>query len=87
PLLTRLLHHGEVEIDNGVAERALRSVAVGRRNWLFAGSVKGGERAAAIFSAIETAKLNDVEPQARLTDILTRIGEGWPASRLDDIMQ
>lgn len=86
PSLTRFLDHGEVEIDNGVAERALRGVAVGRRNWLFAGSIKGGERAAAIYSAIETAKLNGVEPQAWLTDILTRIGEGWPASRLDELM-
>lgn len=86
PSLTRFLDHGEVEIDNGVAERALRGVAVGRRNWLFAGSIKGGERAAAIYSAIETAKLNGVEPQAWLTDILIRIGEGWPASRLDELM-
>jgi len=86
PSLTRFLESGKVEIDNGVAERALRAVAVGRRNWLFAGSVKGGERAAAIYSAIETAKLNGVEPQAWLTDILTRIGEGWPASRLDELM-
>jgi transposase len=86
PSLIRFLDHGEVELDNGIAERALRGVAVGRRNWLFAGSVKGGERAAAIYSAIETAKRNGVEPQAWITDILTRIGEGWPASRLDELM-
>jgi transposase len=64
----------------------LRGVAVGRRNWLFAGSKTGGERAAAIYSVIETCKANGVEPQAWLTNILTRIGEGWPAARLDELM-
>jgi transposase len=64
PSLTRFLDHGEVELDNGIAERALRGVAVGRRNWLFAGSKAGGERAAAIYSVIETCKASGVEPQA-----------------------
>ena len=70
PALTRFLDDGRLEIDNGVAERALRGVAVRRRNWLFAGSLAGGERAAALYSVIETAKANGVEPQAYIADVL-----------------
>ena len=62
--LTCYLDEGAAEIDNNIAERAMRSVAIGRKNWLFAGSRAGGERAAAIYSVIETAKLNGIEPQA-----------------------
>lgn len=62
--LTRFLDDGRVEIDNNIAERAMRSIAIGRKNWLFAGSKAGGERAAAIYTVIETCKLNGVEPQA-----------------------
>jgi transposase len=62
--LTRFLDDGRLEIDNNIAERSLRGIAVGRRNWLFAGSHVGGERAAAICTVIETCKMNGVEPQA-----------------------
>jgi len=64
----------------------MRSVAIGRKNWLFAGSQAGGERAAAIYSVIETAKLNGIEPQAYITDVIARIAGGWPASRWDELM-
>ena len=84
--LTRFLDNGLAEIDNNIAERAMRSVAIGRKNWLFAGSKAGGERAAAIYSVIETAKLNDVEPQAYMTDVIGKIASGWPASRWDELM-
>ena len=67
------------------AERALRGVALGRKSWLFAGSNRGGERAAAIYSLIVTAKLNDVEPRAWLADVLARISD-HPASRLDELL-
>jgi transposase len=84
--LTRFLDEGRAEIDNNIAERAMRSVAIGRKNWLFAGSKAGGERAAAIYSVIETAKLNGVEPQAYIADVIEKIASGWPASRWDELM-
>ncbi len=86
PALTRYLDDGRLEIDNGVAERALRGVAVGRRNWLFAGSLAGGERAAALYTVIETAKANRVEPQAYIADVLAKLASGWPAARWDELM-
>lgn len=70
---------------NNAAERALRGIALGRKAWLFAGSDRGGERAAAIHSLIGTAKLNDVDPQAWLADVLGRIND-HPASRLDELL-
>ncbi|MEI4509305.1 IS66 family transposase [Sphingopyxis sp. CCNWLW253] len=84
--LTRYIDEGIVEIDNNIAERAIRSIAIGRKNWLFAGSKAGGERAAAIYSVIETAKLNGVEPQAYIADVMQRIADDWPASRWDELM-
>ena len=84
--LTRFLDDGLAEIDNNIAERAMRSVAIGRKNWLFAGSKAGGERAAAIYSVIETAKLNGIEPQAYIADVIAKIASGWPASRWDELM-
>lgn len=74
------------EIDNNIAERAIRAIAIGRKNWLFAGSKAGGERAAAIYSVIETAKLNGLEPQAYIADVIEKIASGWPASRWDELM-
>lgn len=62
--LSRFLDNGRLEIDNNIAERALRGLAFGRRNWLFAGSKAGGERANTIYPVIETTKLNGVEPRA-----------------------
>jgi transposase len=84
--LTRFLDEGRAEIDNNIAERAMRSVAIGRKNWLFAGSKAGGERAAAIYSVIETAKLNGIEPQAYIADVMEKIASDWPASRWDELM-
>lgn len=83
--LLRYRDDGRLEIDNNAAERALRRVALGRKNWLFAGSDKGGERAAAIYSLIETAKLNGVDPEAYLRDILARIAD-HSISRVDELL-
>jgi hypothetical protein len=66
----RFLDDGRVCLTNNAAERALRGVAVGRRNWTFAGSDAGGHRAAAVYTLIETCKMNDVDPQAWLADVL-----------------
>lgn len=73
--LTRYIHDGQIEIDNNAAERSIRGIALGRKNYLFAGSDAGGERAAAIYSLIETAKLNGLDPEAYLRDVLTRIAD------------
>jgi transposase len=70
---------------NNAAERALRGIALGRKAWLFAGSDRGGERAAIMISIITTAKLNDVDPRAWLADVLARIAD-HPASRLDQLL-
>jgi hypothetical protein len=85
PAFTRFLDDGRICLSNNAAERALRGIAIGRRAWLFAGSDRGGERAAAMFTLIETAKLNDVDPQAWLTDVLRRIND-HPAARLDELL-
>jgi hypothetical protein len=83
PAFTRFLDDGQICLTNNAAERALRGIAIGRRAWLFAGSDGGGERAAAMFTLIETAKLNNVDPQAWLADVLRRIAD-HPASKLDE---
>ena len=70
---------------NNAAERALRGIALGRRSWLFAGSDRGGQRAAALYSLIVTAKLNDVDPQAWLADVLARIAE-HPVRDIDELL-
>ena len=85
PSFTRFLDDGRICLTNNAAERALRGIALGRRAWLFAGSDRGGERAAAMFTLIETAKLNDVDPQAWLADVLRRIAD-HPASKLDELL-
>jgi transposase len=84
--LTRFCDDGRLEPDNNRAENCLRGIALGRRNWTFAGSDKGGDRAAAIYSLIETAKLNGVDPEAWLRDVLQRIAEGHPANRIAELM-
>lgn len=86
PALTRYLDDGRAEIDNNIAERAIRAIAIGRKNWLFAGSRAGGERAAALYTVIETAKLNGLEPQAYIADVIEKIAQDWPASRWDELM-
>lgn len=83
--LARYCDDGVIEIDNSAAERALRGVAIGRRNYLFAGADSGGERAAAIYSLIGTAKLNDVDPEAWLRHVLTHIAD-HPVNRVDDFL-
>jgi len=82
---TRFLDDGRICMTNNAAERAVRGVAVGRRNWTFCGSDAGGERAAVIFTLIETAKLCDVDPRAWLADVLARIAD-HPANRIDDLL-
>jgi transposase len=72
---TRFLDDGRICLSNNAAERALRGIALGRKAWLFAGSDRGGERAAVMYTLIQTAKLNDVDPQAWLADVLARIND------------
>lgn len=83
--LTRYVRDGRIEIDNNTAERALRVVALGRKNYLFAGSDSGGERAAAIYSLVGTAKLNGLDPQAYLRHVLERIAE-HPINRVHELL-
>jgi hypothetical protein len=73
--VTRFLHDGRICLSNNAAERALRGIALERKSWLFAGSDRGGERAAVILTLIQTAKLNNVDPQAWLADVLARIAD------------
>ncbi len=83
--LTRAFDDGRIALDNNAAERALRGVAVGRKNYLFAGSERGAERAAAFYTLIESAKLNGLDSEAYLRDVLTRIAD-HPAKRLADLL-
>jgi len=76
---------GRVEMDNNAAERALRTVAVGRKNYLFAGSDAGGERAAAIYSLLGSAKLNGIDPEAYMAEVLHRIAD-HPIHRIADLL-
>ena len=82
---SRFLSDGRICLSNNAAERAIRSLALGRRNWLFAGSDRGGQRAAMMYSLITTAKMNGIDPQAWLADILARIAD-HPAHRLGELM-
>jgi transposase len=84
--LTRFVTDARLEADNNIAENAMRGIALGRRNWLFAGSDAGGERAAAIYSILQTAKLNGVNPEAYLTDTLSKIAAGHPINRISELM-
>ena len=83
--LTRFLDDGRLCMSNNAAERALRPVTMGRKNWTFAGSDHGGHRAAAIYTLIETCKLNDVDPQAWLADVLARL-QDHPAKRIAELL-
>lgn len=83
--LTRYVDDGRIESDNNAAERALRGVSLGRKNYLFMGSDAGGERAAATYSLVETAKLNGIDPEAYLSDVLTRIAN-HPINRIDELL-
>ena len=86
PALCRFLEDGRIELDTNPVERAIRPVALGRKNHLFAGSDGGGERWAMVCSLIATAQLNGVEPYAYLKDVLQRMTHGHPMSRLDDLL-
>jgi len=83
--LTRYLDDGLLEIDNSAAERALRAVALGRENYLFCGADSGGHRAAAIYSLVGSAKLNGLDPELYLRQVLTSIPE-HPISRIDELL-
>lgn len=84
--LTRFLDDGRVEMDNNIVERAIRPIALNRKNALFAGSDDGAQHWAVIASIIETAKLNGVEPLVYLADVITRIVAGHPQSKIDDLL-
>jgi transposase len=84
-VFSRFLDDGRICLTNNAAERALRGIALGRKAWLFAGSDRGGERAAAMYSLIISAKLNDVDPRAWLADVLARISD-HPASRIHELL-
>ena len=83
--MTRYCDDGRIEIDNNAAERALRGVSLGRKNFLFFGSDAGGERAAAIYSLVETAKLNGLDPEAYLREVFERIAE-HPINRIEELL-
>lgn len=85
PALIRYASNGLVEMDNNTAERALRTVALGRKNFLFAGSDAGGERAAAIYSLIGSAKLNGLDPEAYLRFVIERIAE-LPVNQVAELL-
>jgi transposase len=82
---TRFLDDGRICLTNNAAERALRSLALGRKSWLFAGSERGAERAALMYTLIQTARLNDIDPQAWLADVLARIAD-TPQTKLADLL-
>ncbi len=76
---------GRLEMSNNAAERAIRPLALGRRNWTFAGSDAGGQRAAALYTIIETAKMNGLDVEAYLADIIARIAD-HPINRIDELL-
>ena len=84
--LSRFVTDGRLEVDNNIAENAMRCIALGRKNYLFAGSDTGGDRAAAIYTIVQTAKMNDLNPEAYLRDTLARVAEGHPINRIDELM-
>lgn len=84
--LTRFLDDGRLCIDNNAAERAIRPLAIGRKNYLFAGSDNGGDRAAAMYTLIETARMNAVDPHAWLVDVLDRLAKGHTINRIGELL-
>jgi len=84
--LQRFLDDGRIELDSNSIERAMRPVCLSRKNSLFAGSDEGAENWACLASLVETCKLNNVNPQVYLTDLLTRLVNGWPQNRIDELM-
>ncbi len=84
--LSRFVTDGRLEIDNNIAENAMRPVALGRKNFLFAGSDSGGDRAAAIYTLVRTAKLNGLNPETYLRDVLLKIAEGHTINKIDALL-
>ena len=84
--LSRFVTDGRLEVDNNIAENGMRSIALGRKNFLFAGSDTGGNRAAAIYTMVQTAKLNGVNPEAYLKDTLAKIADGHPINKIEQLM-
>ena len=85
PALSRYATGGDLPLDNNAVENAIRPIALGKKNWLFAGSERAGQRAAAIQSLLGTAKLNGLDPQAWLKDTLEKL-PAWPNSRIDELL-
>lgn len=84
-VLTRYLEDGRIEIDNNAAERALRALALGRKNYLFLGSDSGGERAATMYSLLGTVKLNGINPETYLRHVLSVIAD-YPVNRIEELL-
>ena len=84
--LERFLDDGRIDIDSNVVERAIRPLVLSRKNALFASGDDGGGRWAAVASLIETCKMNGVDPQRYFSEVLTRLVNGWPQSRIDELM-
>ena len=85
PALTRYIDDGQIPIDNNWIENQIRPIAIGRSNWLFAGSLRAGQRAAAVMSLIQSAKMNGHDPYAYLKDVLTRLPT-HKASQIEDLL-
>ena len=85
-VLVRFLDDGRIELDTNIVERSIRPIVLNRKNALFAGHDQGAENWAAIASLVETCKLYGVDPQAYFADVLTKLVNLWPASRLDELM-
>lgn len=83
--LTRYTTDGRLDICNNAAERSIRPLALGRKNWLFAGADSGGDRAAVIYTIIQTARLNGLDPEAYLRNLITRIAD-HPAKRIGELL-
>ncbi len=83
--LSKFVTDGRLEIDNNIAENAMHCIAVGRKNYLFAGSDSGGEKAASIYTIVRTAKLNGVNPEIYLRDVLAKVASGHPINRIDEL--
>ena len=84
--LTRFVTDGRLEADNNIAENAMRAIVVGRKNYLFAGSDAGGDRAATIYTIVQTARMNGTNPEAYLKDVLAKIADGHPINRIAELM-
>jgi hypothetical protein len=84
--LTRFLYDGQLSPDNNLTESQLRTIALGRKNYLFAGSHEAARRAAVLYSITRTCALRRVDPLAYLTDILPKLAGGWPQSRIDELL-